>query len=114
VGQIRPWSSIGVDGSTCGSSQAPRRGRRTRQAKRNNFADKLTVEARPSPTKIKKVAAVEGERRMVEADRGPVKYLATPAREADEVVLRWFFLVVALLLDPVAVLLLLPAASARR
>jgi hypothetical protein len=61
--------------------------------------------------KIEK-AAVGGERRTVEADLTPVKYLATMLGQADEVILRWFILVVALL-DPAAVLLLL-AASARR
>jgi hypothetical protein len=55
---------------------------------------------------------VEGERRTVEADLGPVRYLATLLGQADEVALRWFILIVALLLDPAAVLLLL--ASARR
>jgi hypothetical protein len=39
---------------------------------------------------------VEGERRTVEADLGPVKYLAILLGQADEVVLRWFILVVAL------------------
>ena len=39
----------------------------------------------------------------------PVKYFATLLGQADEVVLRWFILVVALLLDPAAVLLLLAA-----
>ena len=48
----------------------------------------------------------------VEADLGPVKYLATLLGQADEVVLRWFILVVALLLDPAAVLLLLSATRA--
>jgi hypothetical protein len=84
-----------------------------RQAKRNSLADKLTVEAKAlADLKIEK-AAVEGERRMVEADLGPVKYLATLIGAADEAVLRWFILVVALLLDPAAVLLLL-AATRRR
>jgi hypothetical protein len=46
---------------------------------------------------------------MVEADLGPVRYLATLFGQADELVLRWFILVVALLLDPAAVLLLLAA-----
>jgi hypothetical protein len=58
--------------------------------------------------KIEK-AAVDGERRTVEADLGPVKYLAALLGQADEVVLRWFILVVELLLDPAAVLLLLAA-----
>ena len=56
--------------------------------------------------KIEK-AAVEGERRTVEADLGPVRYLATLIGAGDQDVLRWFILVVALLLDPAAVLLLL-------
>ncbi len=55
---------------------------------------------------------MEGERRTVEADLGPVRYLAALLGEADEVVLRWFILVVALLLDPAAVLLLLAATRA--
>jgi hypothetical protein len=42
-----------------------------------------------------------------------VRYLATLLGADRENVLRWFILVVALLLDPAAVLLLL-AASARR
>jgi len=48
-----------------------------RQAMRNSLADKLTVEAKGlADLKVEK-AAVEGERRKVEADLGPVKYLAT-------------------------------------
>jgi hypothetical protein len=50
----------------------------------------------------------------VEADLGPVRYLATPLGAGDQDVLRYFILVVALLLDPAAVLLLLAAASARK
>src|SRR5258708_35351667 len=51
-----------------------------RQAKRNSLADKLTAEAKIlADLKIEK-AAVEGERRKVEADLGQVKYLATAAR----------------------------------
>ena len=54
-------------------------------------------------------AAVEGERRKVEADLGPIKYLATLLGAGDQDVLRWFILVVACLLDPAAILLLLAA-----
>jgi hypothetical protein len=43
---------------------------------------------------------------------GPVRYLATLLGAVDQNVLRWFILVVALLLDPAA-LLLLAAASMR-
>jgi hypothetical protein len=47
-----------------------------RQAKRNSLADKLTVEAKVlADLKIEKAAA-DGERRTLEADLGPVKYLA--------------------------------------
>jgi hypothetical protein len=83
-----------------------------RQAKRDSLADKLTVEAKALADLKLERAAVEGERRMVEADLGPVKYLAALLGQADEVVLRWFILVVALLLDPAAVLLLLAATRA--
>jgi hypothetical protein len=57
-------------------------------------------------------AAVEDERRVVEADLGP--YLSVLLGTADRDVPRYFILVVALLLDPAAVLLLLAAASASR
>jgi hypothetical protein len=84
-----------------------------RQAKRNGLADKLTVETKTlADLKIEK-AAVVGERRIIEADLGSVKYLATLFGQVDEVVLRWFILVVALLLDPAAVLLLLAATRTR-
>jgi len=50
--------------------------------------DKLTVEAKVlADLKIEK-AAVDGERRKVEADLGPVQYLATLIGQPDEVVLR--------------------------
>jgi hypothetical protein len=54
-------------------------------------------------------AEAEGDRRIVEADLGPVRYLAALLGATDENVMRWFILVVALLLDPAAVLLLLAA-----
>jgi hypothetical protein len=50
-----------------------------------------------------------GDRRVAEADLGPVRYLATLLGAGDQDVLRWFILVIALLLDPAAVLLLLAA-----
>ena len=53
-------------------------------------------------------AAVEGERRKVEADLGPVRYLATLLRADSESALRYFILAIAL--DPAAVLLLLAAS----
>ena len=51
---------------------------------------------------------------VVEADLGPVRYLATLLGAGDQDVLRWFILVVARLLDRAAVLLLLAASSASR
>ena len=84
-----------------------------RQAKRNSLADKLAVEAKAlAGLKIEK-AVVDGQRRTVEADIGPVRYLATLLGAGDQDVLRWFILVVALLLDPAAVLLLLAATRTR-
>ncbi len=84
-----------------------------RQAKRSSVADKLTVEAKTlADLKIEK-AAVEAERRTVEADLGPVRYLATPLGAGDQDVLWWFILVVAPLLDPAAVLLPLAATRTR-
>jgi hypothetical protein len=59
-------------------------------------------------------AGIDGQRRVAEADLGPVRYLATLIGAGDQDVLRWFILIVALLLDPAAVLLLLAASSARR
>jgi hypothetical protein len=83
------------------------------QTKRNSLADRLAVEAKVlADLKIEK-AAVEGERCTVEADLGPVKYLANLLGCADEDVLRYFVLIVALLLDPAAVFLLLAATRTR-
>ena len=80
-----------------------------RQAKRTSLADKLTVEAKVlADLKIEK-AKVDGDRKVAEADLGPVRYLATLFGAGDQDVLRWFILVIALLLDPAAVLLLLAA-----
>jgi hypothetical protein len=62
--------------STWPISKLPAADDERRQAKRASLADKLTVEAKTlADLKIGK-AAVEGERRTVEADLGPVKYLA--------------------------------------
>jgi hypothetical protein len=80
--------------------QAPRRERRTATGQAHSLADRLAVEAKVlADLKIEK-AAVEGERRKVEADLGPVRFLATLVGADNETVLRWFILVVALLLDP--------------
>ena len=82
-----------------------------RQAKRTSLADKLTVEAKAlADLKIEK-AKIDGDRKVTEADLGPVRYLATLLGAGDQDVLRWFILVVAVLLDPAAVLLLLAATK---
>jgi hypothetical protein len=84
-----------------------------RQAKRNSLTDKLTVEAKVlADLKVEK-AAVAGERRKVEADFARCGIWETLLGAADEVVLRWLILVVALLLDPAAVLVLLAATRSR-
>ena len=84
-----------------------------RQAKRNSLTDKLTVEAKVLADLKTEKAAVEGERRKVEGDLGPVRYLATLIGQPDEAVMRWFILAVALLLDPAAVLVLIAATRKR-
>jgi len=58
-------------------------------------------------------AAVDGERKAVEADLGPVRYLATLLGSTDEQTMQWFILVVTLLLYPAGVLLLLVATERR-
>jgi hypothetical protein len=86
-----------------------RRRRAFRQAKRTSLAVKLTVEAKAfADMKIEK-AKIDGERRTAEGDLRPIRYLATLIGAGDQDVLRWFILLVALLLDPAAVLLLLAA-----
>ncbi len=59
-------------------------------------------------------AAIDGERKTVEADPGPVRYLATLRGSTDDQTMRWFTLLVPLLLDPAAVLLLLAATHRGR
>ena len=83
-----------------------------RWAKRAELAAQYIEEGKAlAALKVEK-AAVESERHAVDADLGPVRYLAFLLGQADEVALRWFILVVALLLDPAAVLLLLAATRA--
>jgi hypothetical protein len=83
-----------------------------RQAKRTSLADKLTVEAKALAGLQVERAKADGEKKVAEADLGPVRYLAMLLGANDQDVLRWFILVVALLLDPAAVLLLLAATRA--
>jgi len=75
--------------------------------------ERVQVETALADLRIEK-AKVDGERKAVEADLGPVRYLATLLGSTDEQTMRWFILVVALLLDPAAVLLLLAATHRGR
>jgi hypothetical protein len=80
---------------------------------RTELVAQRTNEAKALATFKVEKATVDGEHRKIEADLGPVRYLATLLGADSEAVLRMFILAIALLLDPAAVLLLL-AASARR
>jgi hypothetical protein len=80
---------------------------------RNSLADRLAVEAKAfADLKIEK-AVVDSQRRTVEDDLGPVPYLATLLGAGEEDMLRWFILILAVLLDPTAVQLLLAATRTR-
>ena len=57
-------------------------------------------------------AAVDAGRAALIADDGPVHYLAALAHIGDETAMRFFILAIALLLDPLAVVLLLAATEA--
>jgi hypothetical protein len=59
-------------------------------------------------------ASVDGERRQVEADLGPVRFVAALLGSTDDATMRWFILIVALLLDPAAVLLLVAATASTK
>jgi len=60
--------------------------------------ERETVETAIASHRIEK-AKVEGERKAVEVDLGPVRYLATLLGSTDEQTRRWLVDVVALLLD---------------
>jgi hypothetical protein len=80
---------------------------------RSEFATQHVKEGKTLAEQVEK-AGIEGQRKVVEADLGPVKYLATLFGAGDQDVLRWFILVVALLLDSAAVPPLFAGSSARR
>jgi hypothetical protein len=96
--QTRTVATKGRTKTTTVGDQGPARERlvHEREAAENALVD-LRIEK----------ATVDGDRKAVEADLGPVRYLATAIGATDEVAMRYFILVVALLLDPAAVLLLL-------
>lgn len=59
-------------------------------------------------------ASVAGQQKLAQADLGPALYLATLLSVDPDAMLRAFILLVAVLLDPAAVLLLMAATSQRR
>jgi hypothetical protein len=80
---------------------------------RNGSLTKIAIQSAKALAGLKvEKAGIDGQRKVAEADLGPVCYLAALLGASDQDVLRWFILVVTLLLDPAAVLLLLAAASA--
>jgi hypothetical protein len=80
---------------------------------RGELALQRTEAARALATLQVEKAGIAGQRTVAEADLGPVKYLAILIGVSDEVVMPWFILLVACLLDPAAVVLLCAAARAR-
>jgi hypothetical protein len=110
AGNLRTASAISAQAAALASAAKLRAADdERRQTKRASLANRLTVEAKAlADLKIEK-AKVDGEKKVAEADLGPVRYLATLLGAGDQDVLRWFILVIALLLDPAAVLLLLAA-----
>jgi hypothetical protein len=82
------------------------------QSRADLLAQRTTAAAALASLKAQQ-AAVDGERRQVEADFGPVRYLAALIGTTDDETMRCFILAVALLLDPAAVLLLLAATRHR-
>jgi hypothetical protein len=59
-------------------------------------------------------AGIAGERQKLAADSGPVRYLAELMHVNDTALLRLFILVIAALIDPLALILLLAVASTSR
>src|SRR5262249_16444319 len=106
-GAVRKATAKGATGTAMALADQQRRTRTSLLDERRREAQTL------AGLQVDK-AGIDGERRVVEADLGPVRYLATLIGAGDQDVLRWFILVVSLLLDPAAVLLLLAAASAGR
>jgi hypothetical protein len=106
-GAVEKATSKGRTGSAMALADQERKTRAELVAQRTSEAKTL------AELQVQK-AAIDGERRVVEADLGPVRYLATLLGAGDQDVLRYFILVVALLLDPAAVLLLLAATSSTR
>jgi len=106
LGQIdKAVETATARGRTTGAMQLATDQRRNRG---ELVAQRITEAKALADLQVEK-ARIEGERRTIEADLGPVRYLAMLLGQPDDSVMRWFVLVVALLLDPTAVLLLLAA-----
>jgi hypothetical protein len=105
-GAVEKATSKGRTGSAMALAEQQRKTRAHLVAQR-------TSEARTLAGLQVEKASIDGQKKPAEADLGPVRYLATLLGADSETALRWFVLVVALLLDPAAVLLLLAAASGR-
>jgi hypothetical protein len=103
-------------------AEATRRGRTTaamaivaqQEKRRGELLADRTREANKLATLQVEAAGVAGERQKLAADSGPVRYLAELIRVDQETLTPWFILLVAALLDPLAVTLLFAAAVARR
>jgi hypothetical protein len=87
------------------------------QDQKRNRADLVRERQREADTLANmkaEEAGLSAQRRVAAADLGPVRYLAVLAGVPADEMLRWFVLLVAMLLDPAAVLLLFAAASGRK
>lgn len=71
-------------------------------------AERLTAANALAAVQVE-AAGIASERNELAADSGPVHYLATILGVADDTAVRWFIAAVALLLDPLAIVLLLAA-----
>lgn len=80
---------------------------------RSDLTSQRLIEAKKLAELQVQAAAVVGDRARFAADSGPVHYLAALIGADDDGVMRWFILVVAVLLDPLAVVLLLAASITR-
>ncbi len=113
--EVRYWGESGSDLLSASISHFdPERSYQRARARGDRLVHTLdTIEGDLTALKIEK-AKVDGERKAVEADLGPVRYLATLIGATDDATMRGFVLIVALLLDPAAVLLLLAATHRGR
>jgi hypothetical protein len=100
-------------------AEATRRGRTTtamdlaehqRRNRAELAADRLRAATALAALRVE-AARVDGDRTKIAADTGPVRYLSALLGIDDEAAIRWFILVVAVLLDLLALVLLLAATT---